>query len=575
MLLSKKTEQCLLLQSLLLGALYCVYMFGGYKTFNVWRQMNDLVGHNPLFNLDHPYGLRYLVLWPALWVADIFNWERNTVFGLFVVFNLSLCTLVTARVQALLSHSIENRTVVWLYLFIPIFITLSFPMNGRLSYVLLGSSLLMFSYMHWLMAAARHAPIGKVLPYALLNIISLALMSVSSGCFTIGMITAIVHTFIFAAIPQKPSRIVAHIMLNLLSLTFFFFVQYIYITKNLGHYGGSIFAMMSHGSGQFLTVLNPSKYVLGSGIALITFFIALLSPYMAFFIRQNLLIITPLTLLGVSFGIGIFGYAAMIAGLTAAMVLGIHLAGALVYSERTITENIIHSYRSNFSRQIPTQRQCSLSALVAACIGLASITILPDDWKRFDEYAMEKELAGQVMYMVDGKKYVSSLSSTWVPNKVVMGPDGTLYISDHNARILRMLHDNTIEVFAGDVEKGDKDSARLDARFRNIKDIAFDKAGNLYIVDSGNSKIKKIDSNGMVATIVGSGKVGNPTNGCEALSCRLAQPNAVFVLPNQELIITHNVGVSRLATDGKLYHFLYSFDDTNREFTSPPPEHAP
>jgi len=38
--------------------------------------------------------------------------------------------------------------------------------------------------------------------------------------------------------------------------------------------------------------------------------------------------------------------------------------------------------------------------------------------------------------------------------------------------------------------------------------IAFDQAGNLYISDMGNSRIRKVDTNGIITTFAGTGTFG-------------------------------------------------------------------
>ena len=59
--------------------------------------------------------------------------------------------------------------------------------------------------------------------------------------------------------------------------------------------------------------------------------------------------------------------------------------------------------------------------------------------------------------------------------------------------------------------------------------IAFDSAGNLYIADSGNNRIRKIASNGIISTIAGNGVQGYSGDGGLATNAELNGPNSLSV----------------------------------------------
>jgi gliding motility-associated-like protein len=79
-----------------------------------------------------------------------------------------------------------------------------------------------------------------------------------------------------------------------------------------------------------------------------------------------------------------------------------------------------------------------------------------------------------------------------------------------NGNEIKKITPNGVETnFAGNSDKGDQNGLGASAYFNFIGGIAIDGAGNLYVTDTFNRKIKKISSTGLVTTIAGSGASGN------------------------------------------------------------------
>jgi len=92
------------------------------------------------------------------------------------------------------------------------------------------------------------------------------------------------------------------------------------------------------------------------------------------------------------------------------------------------------------------------------------------------------------------------------PSDVTIDGQGNIYIADTYNNRIRVIHpDGTIHPFAGDGNSafaGDGGPAAL-AEFESPYAISSDKLGNLYITDYGNSRIRKINANGIISTIAG------------------------------------------------------------------------
>lgn len=98
-----------------------------------------------------------------------------------------------------------------------------------------------------------------------------------------------------------------------------------------------------------------------------------------------------------------------------------------------------------------------------------------------------------------------------VDDDFAVAADGTIYYVDRlDDAIYRIAPDGKAELWAGAPDnKGRNDGPRLAARFRYPSGLALDASGNLYVADSGNALIRRIDPEGNVRTV--SGKASDET----------------------------------------------------------------
>jgi sugar lactone lactonase YvrE len=148
-------------------------------------------------------------------------------------------------------------------------------------------------------------------------------------------------------------------------------------------------------------------------------------------------------------------------------------------------------------------------------------------------------------------------ASLYYPSSVASVPDGTLLISDvWNQRIRAIRSDGTITTIAGNGESGfaGDGGPASSASFNYPNDIARDTAGNLYVADTLNNRVRKIDTTGKVSTVAGSGLGGYDGDDQPAVEASLKQPFGVAVDAAGNLFIadTGNNRIREVTPDGTI-----------------------
>jgi uncharacterized protein (TIGR03437 family) len=125
---------------------------------------------------------------------------------------------------------------------------------------------------------------------------------------------------------------------------------------------------------------------------------------------------------------------------------------------------------------------------------------------------------------------------------------GNLYIADeHNNRIRKVLHDGTIETNAG----GDPPVA---TPLSLPGGVVVGSDGSLYISDTVNNRVLKISTSGNVSTVAGTGKAGYNGDGIPAAAAQLSSPGGLALDRSGNLYVAdlYNHRVRRISSDGKI-----------------------
>lgn len=118
------------------------------------------------------------------------------------------------------------------------------------------------------------------------------------------------------------------------------------------------------------------------------------------------------------------------------------------------------------------------------------------------------------------------------PNKIITDSMGNLYIADTgNNRIRKVDANGIISTIAGTGVAGFSGDGgpATSAELNNPGDIAISQEGFIFITDTGNQRIRLIDLNGMISTIAGNGVAGFNGDGSDPTTRSLNFPSGLFV----------------------------------------------
>ena len=116
------------------------------------------------------------------------------------------------------------------------------------------------------------------------------------------------------------------------------------------------------------------------------------------------------------------------------------------------------------------------------------------------------------------------------PGGLALDGSGNLYIADtSNNRIRKVDSSGNISTVAGGGSSLGDGGAATAARLNGPQGVALDGSGNLYIADTLNQRIRKVDSSGNISTVAGTGTAGFSGDGAAATAAQLSNPQGVAV----------------------------------------------
>ena len=147
--------------------------------------------------------------------------------------------------------------------------------------------------------------------------------------------------------------------------------------------------------------------------------------------------------------------------------------------------------------------------------------------RKVDTSGIITTIAGTGTNGFSGDGGLATAAQLWNPQGITFDASGNLYISDSGNECVRKINTSgVITTFAGNGIygfSGDGGMATA-AQLWEPRGIVFDAANNLYISDFYNNRIRKVNSSGIISTVVGNGTQGFSGDGGQATAAEISAP---------------------------------------------------
>ncbi len=164
---------------------------------------------------------------------------------------------------------------------------------------------------------------------------------------------------------------------------------------------------------------------------------------------------------------------------------------------------------------------------------------------------------GEAGYQGDGGP--ASVAQLNGPGGLAIGPDNSVYIAEIKSNVIRKvdLQTKRITTVAGCGRRGFSGDGgpAVGAELNGPEGVCVDRFGHIYIADSGNQRIRKVDAaTGTITTLAGTGEAGRNVAQGPARTAKLNHPSGVAV-DSQGNVYFNDYGndlIQRIDTQGNL-----------------------
>ncbi len=137
------------------------------------------------------------------------------------------------------------------------------------------------------------------------------------------------------------------------------------------------------------------------------------------------------------------------------------------------------------------------------------------------------------------------------PQGVAMDASGNIYVNDAGNYMIRKISPSgDVSNFAGNGVAGFADGIASNAMFNGLAGMAVDAAGNLYVAEFENHRIRKITPSGFVSTLAGSGIAGYLDGNGSSTKFNTPYSLATDASGNVYVADTYNHRIRKIAPNG-------------------------
>jgi sugar lactone lactonase YvrE len=135
--------------------------------------------------------------------------------------------------------------------------------------------------------------------------------------------------------------------------------------------------------------------------------------------------------------------------------------------------------------------------------------------RRIDAAGIISTLAGTGESGYEGDGGPATKAKLYYPNSLAVSPAGDVYFTDNKNHVVRKVSaDGIISTVAGTGQKGYSEAPKATACYlENPSGVALDAEGGFYFSDTGNHLVRKVASNGRIATVAGYWATGDSLGG--------------------------------------------------------------
>lgn len=208
--------------------------------------------------------------------------------------------------------------------------------------------------------------------------------------------------------------------------------------------------------------------------------------------------------------------------------------------------------------RLPVRPAVAIVAVVAGLALVAALLAVANNWLPAPATAgvATATVAGTGERAFSGDGGQASASALVHPVALAIGPAGEIYIAEGN-RIREVKRDGRISTFAGTGAAGSAGDGApaAQAQLNTPQGLAVDSAGNVYIADTLNNRVRRVDADGTITTVAGIGAAGYAGDGRPAREANLNLPTGLAIGFNDTLFIadTGNNVIRQLGADGAIH----------------------